>query len=297
MSDKMDGQSGTSYPLAIMLKWRSSLRFHSLVLFLCVALFACQDGNQSGKPCTSLRLAVTTSTRDSGLLDEILPPFESEENIRIDVLAVGTGAAMELGRKGDVDLIIVHDPSAEELFMKEGSGSRRASLFSNQFILVGPQDDPAGIDGMTPSMALSRLRTVSAPYVSRGDDSGTHRKEKTLFKLAGLETLWRDCIESGRGMGATLIMAHQTQSYVLTDRATFLRFKPKVDLRILVQNHPTLRNPYSAIVIREELRGKENNKGANKLCDYLLSPRTQETIGRFRSGGETPFRPLKTREN
>ncbi len=261
----------------------------AVVLFL--ALLSCGNA-PAGETTTSLRLAVTTSTRDSGLLELLLPDFEKKSGLRIDVLAVGTGAALALGKSKDVDLIIVHDRDAEKEFMTKGYGSRRAPLFTNQFVIIGPLNDPAGIHGMTPTEALLVLNRKGSKYVSRGDDSGTHRREKQLLRAAGLAGVWPNCTESGRGMGATLTMAHQMQAYALSDRATFLHFKPKIELKVLVENAPSLVNTYSAIVVKRDSQHDTQQEAANDLCDYLISPRVQERIRLFECLGERPFVPL-----
>ena len=264
--------------------------FISFLILACLA--ACDFAATDRESVQALRLAVTTSTRDSGLLDAILPAFEEEEGLRIDVLAVGTGAALKLGMSGDVDMLIVHDRPAEEEFMAGRSGVRHAPLFSNPFVLVGPPGDPAGIRGMGPLAALRHMAETGARYVSRGDDSGTHRRERSLLEKAGLPGLWEGSVESGRGMGATLTMTDQMQATALTDRATFLRFKDKVHLRILVENDPLLTNPYSAIVISRTLRSGAREAAANRLCDYLLSEKTQAQIADFVCAGEHPFTPV-----
>ncbi|MFT7616792.1 MAG: tungstate transport system substrate-binding protein [Planctomycetota bacterium] len=268
------------------------MRILGIVLLLLLSLNACGDNFETTKT-ESLRIAVTTSTRDSGLLDALLPTFEKGHNTRVDVLAVGTGAALELGRTGDVDLIIVHARDAELKFMAEGAGVRHEPLFTNPFVIAGPKNDPSKIAGLPPKQALLKLRDSGAKYVSRGDDSGTNRKEKALFSACSINKLWTDCVESGRGMGATLTMANQMQAYVLTDRATFLRFKSKTDLKIYVENSDKLDNPYSAIVVSEKLRGMGKISAAQKLCDFLVSEPTRAKITAFECEGEHPFSLLQ----
>lgn len=262
-----------------------------IVLMICLFLPLSSCSDQTA----NLQIAVTTSTRDSGLLDVLLPAFEKQNKIQVDVLAVGTGAALQLGRSGDVDLIIVHDRAAELQFMADRAGTRHAPLFTNAFVIIGPPDDPQKISGLSPVDALKRLEAENAKYVSRGDDSGTNRKEKSLFAASGITKLWSNCVESGRGMGTTLTMAHQMQAYVLSDRATFLRFKPKIDLKLFVEKGAILDNPYSAIVVSEKLRGSANIEAARKLCDFLTADNTRKKIAQFQCEGEYPFVPIVTK--
>jgi tungstate transport system substrate-binding protein len=179
-----------------------------------------------------LKLATTTSTVDTGLLDSILPPFETMFNVKVNVISVGSGKAIKLAENGDVDVILVHDPTAEEKFVRDGYGVNRRAVMYNDFVIVGLASDPAGIAGKKDAVeAMRAIAHAGAPFVSRGDDSGTHAKEKQLWQEAGLSPRGTWYMEAGQGMGATLIMASEKGAYCLTDRATYVSFKGKSHFR------------------------------------------------------------------
>jgi tungstate transport system substrate-binding protein len=228
-----------------------------------------------------LVLATTTSVRDAGLLDYLLPPFERESRHAVRVIAVGSGQAMELGRRGEADILIVHDPSAELAFMAEGFGAERVPLAHNEFAIVGPPGDPAGIAGLGAVAAFRAIAGAKAPFVSRGDWSGTQAKELTLWRLAGLAPNARTdgwYIESGQGMGATLQIADQKRAYTLTDISTYLTRASPEELSILVQGDTLLRNPYHIILIDSRRFSWVDAAGARRLKDYLVSPQTQAAV-------------------
>lgn len=247
-----------------------------------------------------LRLATTTSTYDSGLLDDILPDFEAANNARVDVVAVGTGQAIALGEAGDADVILVHARSREDAFIEAGHGPFRRDVMYNDFILVGPADDPAGAQGMTLAAdALASIAAAGAPFASRGDDSGTHTKELSLWEAAGgvpaADSGWYQ--ELGQGMGETLTFANETGAYTLTDRGTFLSRRDTLpNLAIIVGGEsiagnadPALLNPYGVIPVSGD-KGDINTELAEAFVEWLTSADTQAAIGVF--GNETFGQPL-----
>ena len=230
-------------------------------------------------------LATTTSLRDAGLLELLLPPFERASGRAVKVIAVGSGQAMELGRRGEADILIVHDPSAEVEFMAQGFGAGRFALAHNEFVIVGPRGDPAGIGGTGAVSAFRAIARAKAPFVSRGDRSGTQTKELTLWRLAGLAPSARTdgwYVESGQGMGATLQIADQKRAYTLTDISTYLTRASPLDLAIMVQGDTLLRNPYHIILITARRFSWVDGAGATQLKDYLLSPETQVAIAAYK---------------
>ncbi len=239
-----------------------------------------------------LRLATTTSTYDSGLLNDILPAFEAEYGVRVDVVAVGTGQALALGRRGDADVILVHAASKEQAFVDEGYGLARFPVMFNDFILVGPPEDPAKIAGVGQAAeALERIAAAAAPFASRGDDSGTHARERALWQTAGLqpdpEAGWY--LSLGQGMAATLQFADEAGAYTLTDRGTFMAQRAQLGhLELMVGGgsisenaDPALMNPYSVIPVNPEENGGIQDDLAQKFIDWLLSLDTQERIAVF----------------
>jgi tungstate transport system substrate-binding protein len=247
----------------------------------------------SGDP-TKLIIATTTSTQDSGLLDVILPVFESEFGADTDVVAVGTGQALKLGEDCNADVLLVHARAREDEFMAAGFGARREDVMFNDFVIVGPAADPAGIRGMTDAAAaLAAVAKVQAPFVSRGDESGTHSKELAVWQAAGIEPSGNWYVSAGQGMGAVLNMANEQQAYTLSDRATFLaRAKEGLELVILVEGDPTLFNPYGVITVNPEKCANVNAELGSKFVDWIISVPAQEKIGAF--GVEEYGQPLFT---
>ena len=241
-----------------------------------------------------LRVAVTTSTRDSGLLEHILPAFEQAQAARVDVIAVGTGKALKLGESGDVDALLCHAERAELEFMKVGHGTRREVIMQNWFFILGPQSDPAAIEGLSAADALNLIRTTNQTFVSRGDESGTHQCELRIWTAAGGLSNWPGYHESGQGMGQTLIMADQMQGYVLCDQGTYLNFRSKISLKPLVTSSDETRNPYAVLVVNPDKHDSINSKLAEAFADYLISNSTQTAIGDYRVEGEQLFYPLRT---
>jgi tungstate transport system substrate-binding protein len=238
---------------------------------------------QSDRGAGKLILATTTSTNDSGLLDYILPDFESETGAEVDVIAVGTGQALSLGENGDADVLLVHARVREDAFMDAGHGVRREDVMYNDFVIVGLPDDPAGIKGMgSAAEAFQAIAEAEASFVSRGDDSGTHTKEKSIWEAAGLEPEGNWYISAGQGMGAVLTMADEQQAYTLSDRATYLaRTLEGTELVILVEGDPILFNPYGVIAVNPEKNSEIQAELANTFIDWLISVPIQEKIGGF----------------
>jgi tungstate transport system substrate-binding protein len=230
-----------------------------------------------------LMLATTTSTQDSGLLDFILPDFQEAYHVQVEVIAVGTGQAIALGEDGNADVLLVHARSREDAFMDAAHGVRREDVMYNDFVILGPPSDPAGIGGMTEATgALTKIAEAQAPFVSRGDDSGTHTKEKGIWAEAGIEPAGDWYISAGQGMGAVLTMADEQQAYTLSDRATYLaRTLEGTELVILVEGDPILFNPYGVIAVNPEKSPEINNDLANRFIDWLISLPTQEMIAEF----------------
>ncbi len=261
------------------------------ILLLSVPMGCSTDIDKRPNSRPVLRLATTTSTRDSGLLDELVPPFEQQTGARVDVIAVGTGKALKLGEAGDVDVVLVHAREAEDAFMRAGHGVRREDVMYNQFVLVGPANDPANVRGRSAVDALRRIARSQSTFLSRGDDSGTHKRERQLWREAGLRPDWGDYIESGQGMGVTLIMADQMNAYTLTDEGTYLRFRDKIELVPLVDSSEDLHNPYGVIAVNPAKNDRIQRKLANQFIDYLIADRTQQRIAGFRVAGEPLFHP------
>ncbi len=238
-----------------------------------------------------LRLASTTSTRDSGLFDVLLPPFEVKHQCRVDVIAVGTGAALKLGESGDVDAVLVHAREAEEAFMQAGHGTRHEPVMHNFFIIAGPQDDPAGIAGLPADQALQQIAARRQVFVSRGDDSGTHKKELDIWKLGGERPEWDGYLEAGQGMGPTLVIADEKNAYVLTDDGTWLNRRDDFQLMPLVQGDDQLRNPYAVLVVNPERHVAINASLADAFADFLISSEGQQLIAGYQANGQLLFYP------
>lgn len=234
-----------------------------------------------------LRVATTTSLYDTGLWGYLEPMFEEEYGVEVDVMYAGTGKAIEYGQRGDVDVITVHSKSRENAFVADGYGIERIPFAYNYFLVVGPESDPAGLKGMLPEEAFEKLMSSgSGSFVSRGDDSGTHGKEKAIWSAAGYEYTdvqaagdWY--IEAGTGMGPTLTMASEKMAYTLTDMGTYLAYKGKVDLVPIVDKGSILLNVYSVLVVNPDNVGVKNADMAQKLADFLTSPGIQDIIDNY----------------
>jgi tungstate transport system substrate-binding protein len=239
-----------------------------------------------------LRMATTTSTENTGLLGVILPPFEKMFNLRVDVIAVGTGKAMKLGETGDVDVILVHDPIDEEKFVVQGFGVNRREVMHNDFILVGSASDPAGCKGLKSATdAFAKVAKTNSIFISRGDDSGTHRKEKDIWNKAGITSRGKWYLEAGQGMGVVLQMAHEKMAYALTDRGTYIAYKPKIDSVIISEGDLILYNPYGVIAVNPARHPQVNYIKAMAFIGWITSPECQKMIAQFKQGGEVLFYP------
>lgn len=238
-------------------------------------------------------LATTTSTHDSGLLDSLLPMFRQETGIAVKPIAVGTGAALEMSRRGDADAVLVHAPEVEREYIQSGDLVHGRRIMYNDFLILGPAGDPAGVRGK-PLVEAMKSIAASGSFVSRGDGSGTETKELALWKAAGVApaTIGRR-EETGQGMGATLLIADQRQTYTLTDRGTYLAFKERLTLVPLIEGDPILRNLYSAYVVNPGKHPAVKRSAALRFVRYLTEPAVQEWIGRYGTGqwGEPLFHP------
>lgn len=251
---------------------------------------AAGDETAAGSTSSSvIRLASTTSTRDSGLFDVLLPVFETSHRCRVYLVAVGTGAALRLGEVGDVDVLMVHAPSAEEAFMKAGHGVRHEAVMHNSFLIVGPAADPAGVVGSELTPCLKKIKDQGHKFLSRGDDSGTHQREMALWELAGGKPDGKEHLETGQGMGPTLVMADEMQAYTLVDQGTWLKQKEKLELVPVVTEGVNLLNPYSAIVINPEKSKAINSKLASAFVDFLISDEAQKLIDDYKVNGQKLF--------
>lgn len=240
----------------------------------------------------TMRLAVTTSFHNSGLSDVLLPQIAADTGIEVQLLVVGTGQALKLGRSGDVDAILVHSRAAEETFVAEGYGTHRREIMYNDFVLIGPDTDPAGIEGSdTVAMALTRIAGAEHPFVSRGDDSGTHKKELSLWRDADLDpagfTNWYRSV--GAGMGASLNTASGLGAYIMSDRASWLNFGNKSGMALLFAGDPVLFNQYAYLPVNPARHGHVNTTAAAALETWLTSPTAKALINDYRIDGETLF--------
>ncbi len=244
-------------------------------------------------PVVEIRLATTTSTRDSGLLDHLLPLVERETGVRVAVLAVGSGQALRIGADGDCDLLMTHDPRGEEELVAAGGAVERRTFMCNDFVIVGPEGDPARVRGAADGReALRRVAAAGGPWLSRGDDSGTHRKEKRLLAAAGLDATGPWYRETGQGMGATLAMAAETGAYTLTDRGTWLAHGAAPRLPLLLEGDPDLRNPYAVMVVNPARHPHVRADGARRVAAWLAGPRGRAAISGFLVKGRPLFFPL-----
>ena len=239
-----------------------------------------------------ITVASTTSTQDSGLFEYLLPKFEEKTGIDVHVIAQGTGQALDTARRGDADVVFVHAPAAEKAFVEEGAGIERIEVMHNDFVIVGPSDDPAGVNGMTEAgAALAKIAETGATFASRGDDSGTHKKELELWKLAGVEPSGDWYKETGAGMGPTLNTSAELPAYTLTDRATWISFENKGSLAIQVEGDTALFNQYGVILVNPEKHAHVKVDDGQALIDWLISPEGQEAIASYKIDGQQLFYP------
>ncbi len=263
----------------------------SLLLFVAAACGAAPGGAQ---PSTSpspgsttgkgeVILATTTSTQDSGLLDVLVPRFEATTGYRLKAIAVGTGQALQLGTMGEADALLAHAPGAEKEFMATGAGANRKLVMYNDFVILGPASDPAGIKGMTAtSQALEKIASTSSPFYSRGDDSGTHKKELDLWDAAGTGRPNGDWYEeTGSGMGQTLRVVSEKRGYTLSDRGTYLSLQDTLELEIVLEGDPPLLNIYHVMQVSPERFPRVNGAGGQAFVEFMVSPEAQKLIGDF----------------
>jgi tungstate transport system substrate-binding protein len=256
----------------------------ALALWLVAVLLPAESGR--------LRLATTTSTENSGLLAELIPPFEDRTGLKVDVIAVGTGQALKLGETGDVDLVLVHARASEDAFVAAGHGVDRRDVMHNDFIILGPSRDPAGVRDMgNAAEAFKAIANRRVSFISRGDDSGTHKKEKALWKQAGLSPKGRWYRDVGQGMGAVITMSDDMQAYTLADRGTYLSMKSKITLEVLVESDPKLFNPYGIIAVNPAKHPHVNYNGAMRFIAWITSPEGQNIIGAVQREGQVLFYP------
>lgn len=239
-----------------------------------------------------IRMATTTSTDNSGLLQYLLPKFEADCHCKIHYTAVGTGAALKLGENGDVDVVLVHARPAEDKFVAAGYGVDRRDVMYNDFIIVGPPSDPAGVRGMhDPLEALKKIHASGATFVSRGDDSGTNKKELAYWKAIDIKPGGPHYLSVGQGMGATLTVAGEKQAYTLSDRATYTTYESKTGLEIVVEGDKKLLNPYGVIAVNPKRYANINYEGATAFIKWMTSPTGQKAIGDYHFKGAQLFHP------
>lgn len=250
------------------------------------------ETNIVDKSSRIIRLATTTSTDNSGLLSYLLPAFENKTGYRVHVIAVGTGKALRMGRDGDADVLLVHAPAAEIEFVKTKYGHKRYPVMYNDFILVGPASNPANIKaGQNISDALQQIADNNSSFISRGDNSGTHKKELSLWQEKKIRPAGKWYREVGQGMGKVLQMAAELNAYTLTDRGTWLAYQDKSPLKILNEGDPQLYNPYHIIALNPQRFPTMNYRGANALISWIMSTAGQSLIGEFRLNNTLLFKP------
>jgi tungstate transport system substrate-binding protein len=255
-------------------------RRFALATLLMLLAAAGSVGAQTSGPRT-LVLSTTTSTQDSGLLDVLVPMFEQATGYSVKTISVGTGQALALAARGEADVTLAHAPALEKKYVEDGKMLNRRLVMYNDFVVIGPADDPARVKGLPAAAALQRIADASARFVSRGDKSGTHLLEQALWKQAGLEPRGTWYIESGQGMGPTLLIANERKAYALTDRGTYLTFQKRVELPILVEKDRPLLNIYSVMEVNPANGPRVNAAAGKAFADFMLSPAVQAVIKTF----------------
>jgi len=257
-----------------------------------ISFFAFLMASFSAQAVEHLRLSTTTSTENSGLMAVLHPVFEEKYGVKIDVIAVGTGKALKIGSRGDVDAVFVHAPAAELAYVARGDFIDRQPVMHNDFVLIGPASDPAGIAGsVSVEQALESIMQAEARFVSRGDDSGTHKKELALWKQADLLPTGRWYIKAGQGMGAVIKIADEMGAYTLSDRGTQIAFEEKVSLKVLYQGDPPLFNPYHIMAVNPDKHRHVNYDLAKKYIDFVTGEQGQRLIRDFRIKSQPLFYP------
>lgn len=246
---------------------------------------------QAQAPNKVIKLATTTSTENSGLLKALLPTFESESGYQVQVIATGTGKALKLASQGDVDVVMTHAPEAEAKFVADGDGYLPRGIMENDFVVLGPKNDPANIHNADSVIdAFNRIATTKAKFISRGDNSGTNMKELAIWKEAQASTTFEGYTSVGQGMGKTLLMANEFNAYTLSDRGTYVAYKKNIDSVILYEGGSQLANPYQVILINPSKYPELNHEGAKALSDWLISEQAQHMINSFTVEGEQLFK-------
>jgi tungstate transport system substrate-binding protein len=258
--------------------------FYAVLLFsMILILSACGNSHPAAKATpTEMLLATTTSTQDSGLLDVLIPMFEKENNIKVKTIAIGTGQALEMGTKGEADVLLVHAPAAEKTVVDAGDAINYKRVMYNDFILVGPKENPAGVSGDDIKAAFKKLSDSKATFVSRGDDSGTHKKELGIWEASSIKPAGEWYVSTGQGMGQTLQVAAEKKGYVLTDRATWLAQEENLNtLQIVVEGGKDLMNIYHVMQVNPEKHKNINSKDAEKFVEFMVDAKTQDVIEEF----------------
>ena len=268
----------------------SMFRLKALSILLVLIMFGCQ-AQEVEEPIVPeepkvLRLTTTTSVNDSGLMEYLRPYLLEEANIEMEIVSMGSGAAIEAGQRGDADVLLVHSPAAEKTFVEEGYGIQRSTFMYDFFVIVGPESDPAGVKDLSAKDAFIKIRDAKSKFVSRGDNSGTHSKEKAIWKLAELDydslsTETDFYVSAGTGMGATLTMASEQEAYTLTDLATYLSMQDQLSSKVIVSASPDLRNDYSVIVINPDKVTNVDAETAKAFETWMLSESTLKLIAEY----------------
>ncbi|MGI6226197.1 MAG: substrate-binding domain-containing protein [Peptococcales bacterium] len=236
-----------------------------------------------------LVLSTTTSTQDSGLLGELLPIFEKKTGYEVDVISQGTGQALKTGELGDCDVVLVHARAAEDEFVANGFGVNRKDVMYNDYVIVGPAEDPAGIKGLNTKEAFPKIMETKNEFISRGDNSGTHMKELSLLEAAGVKPEGDWYLAVNKGMGDTLVMTNEKQAYTLTDRGTYASMKDKLQLEVLIEGESTLLNPYGIIAVNPERHPDVNYDGAIALIEFITSQEGKDIINNYQVNGQQLF--------
>lgn len=262
----------------------------AILLSTCFILPVFADEQKPANPI--IKMATTTSTQDSGLLNELLPAFQKKTGYEVQVTAVGTGKALKLGENGDVDVVLVHARADEDKFVAAGFGDQRYSVMYNDFIVVGPVEDPAKVqETKTTADALKQIAETKSPFVSRGDESGTHKMEKRLWEKASIKPEGEWYREAGQGMGEVLQISGELKAYTLTDRGTWLATMDKSPLKIVLEGDKSLINPYGIIAVSQKRYPDVNHAGAQALIEWLVSVEGQKAIGDYKINGQALFTP------
>lgn len=273
-----------------LISYKKQLQSLLLGLFMTITLAAAADNSRLSDPL--IRLATTTSTENSGLLNHLLPVFQAASGYKVHVIAVGTGKALRMGQDGDVDIVLVHAPEAEISFVDAGYGDQRHAVMYNDFVLVGPGDDPAKINtAANITAAMENIAAAQSLFISRGDDSGTHKKEQQLWKNSGVKADNSWYREAGQGMGKVIQIATELDAYTLTDRGTWLTYRDKSTLKILFEGDKALHNPYGIIAVSNTRYPDINHRGALALITWIRSQQAQQLISDYRIDNTRLFTP------